>query len=208
MKIWMTILMCFAAAFSINCSPSANVNVNMSNANRSGSTIGNATNAVSNVGNTVANTVSNVAKSVTGSSDEDFMKNVAAAGTAEIELSKVAATKSTNSEIKKFAQMMITDHTKAGTELKALAVKKNVTLPTDMDSSHKSDLDDLKTETGADFDRDYVENMLGDHEKAVSDFQSKSKNATDPEVKAFVDKTLPTLQKHLDAIKAIQAKMK
>ena len=209
MMKWAITLMCLLAALFVGgCSPSANnANVN-SNANRSGSTMGNAANTLGNAANSVANTVSNAAKSVTGGTDEDFMKNTATAGTDEIEFSKLASTKSTNAEIKKFAQMMVTDHTKAGTELKALAAKKNITLPADMDSSHKSELDSLKGKTGADFDKAYVDGMVSDHEKAVSDFQSKANSATDPDVKAFAAKTLPTLQKHLDAIKAIQAKMK
>jgi putative membrane protein len=207
MERWTITITCLLAAFfASNCSPSANnTNVNM---NRVGNTMGNAVNTVGNAANTVANTISNAAKSVTGGTDEDFMKNTAMAGTTEIEFSKLASTKATNAEIKMFAQMMITDHTKAATELKALAAKKNITLPADMDSSHKSELDSLKGKTGADFDKAYVDDMVSDHEKAVSDFQSKANNASDPDIKAFAAKTLPTLQKHLDAIKAIQAKMK
>jgi putative membrane protein len=206
-KLTITLTCLMGAFFALNCGPSAN-NTNMNSNTNHSSTLGNAANSVGNAANSVANTISNTAKSVTGATDEDFMTNTAMAGTDEIEFSKLASTKSTNAEIKKFAQMMITDHTKAATELKALAAKKKVTLPTDMDSSHKSDFDSLKSQTGADFDKAYVDDMVSDHEKAVSDFESKAKNATDPEVKAFAEKTLPVLQKHLDAIKAIQAKMK
>ena len=86
--------------------------------------------------------------------------------------------------------------------------QKNVTLPAELDSSHKSTLENLRTKVGPDFDKAYVDDMVSDHEKAVSEFQSRAKNASDPDVKVFAEKTLPTLQKHLDAIKAIQAKMK
>ena len=103
---------------------------------------------------------------------------------------------------------MVTDHSKANDELKALAKKKNWTLPAEPDSSTKSTLDSLKSKTGADFDKEYVSEMVDDHEKDVKAFQDKAQNATDPDLKAFAAKTLPTLQKHLDAIKAIQAKMK
>ena len=174
MTKWAITLACLVGALTVgSCSPSANnANVNTSNTNRSGSTIGNASNSLGNVANSAANTISNAAKSVTGGTDEDFMKDTAMAGTAEVEFSKLAS-KSTNAEIKKFAQMMVADHTKAGTELKALASKKNVTLPADMDSSHKSELDSLKGKTGADFDKSYVNDMVSDHEKAVSDSRVK-----------------------------------
>ena len=103
--------------------------------------------------------------------------------------------------------MMVDDHSKANDELKALAAKKNVTLPANI-GSHKSTLDELTGLSGAEFDKEYVEEMVDDHETDVAAFQRQADNGTDPEVKAFAAKTLPVLKKHLDAIKAIQAKMK
>jgi putative membrane protein len=199
----MAALTCFAlscGSSSTNVNVTANTNTYHSNAN-SGSTLGNAANSVSN-------TMSNAASAVTGTSDTSFVNEAAIGGMAEVELGKLAASKSTNADVKKFGQMMVTDHTAANNELKALAAKKNWTLPTDIDSSHKSTMDDLKGRTGADFDKEYVEEMVDDHEKDVSAFEDKAKNATDPDLKAFAEKTLPVLRKHLDAIKAIQAKMK
>jgi putative membrane protein len=199
--------MAIVTGFALACGPS-NTNVNVTtntNANRynanSGSTLGNAANSVSN-------TVSNAASAVTGTSDSSFVNEAAIGGMSEVELGRLASTKGTNPEVKKFGQMMVTDHTAANNDLKALAAKKGWTLPTDVDSSHKSTMDDLKARSGADFDKEYVEEMVDDHEKDVKAFEDKANNATDPDLKAFAQKTLPTLRKHLDAINAIQAKMK
>jgi putative membrane protein len=126
----------------------------------------------------------------------------------EVELGKMASTKAASADVKNFGQMMVTDHSKANDELKALATKKGWKLPAEVDSSHKSTADDLRNRVGADFDKAYVEEMVDDHETDVKAFEDKAKNATDPDLKAFAEKTLPTLRKHLDAIKAIQAKMK
>ena len=183
------------------CSTSTNTNT-AANSNR---TIGS---TVANAANTVVNTVSNTVGSVTATSDPDFLKDAANGGMAEVELGKVASTKAANAEVKKFAQMMVADHSKANEELKALAAKKAIELPKEVDSSHKSTMDSLSRKTGADFDKAYVDDMVDDHEKDVSAFEDKAKNAKDADVKAFAEKTLPTLRKHLDAIKAIQAKMK
>jgi putative membrane protein len=136
------------------------------------------------------------------------MNDAALGGMTEVELGKLASTKATNPEVKKFGQMMVTDHSKANEELKALAAKKNFKLPTELDSSHKSMLDEMKGKSGGDFDEDYVEAMVDDHEDDVAAFEKQAQNSPDPDVKAFAAKTLPTLKKHLDAIKAIQSKMK
>ena len=199
--------MAVLTAFAVACgSTSTNVNVT-ANTNHSNSMLGNASNSMAGAANSVANTVSNAASSVTGGSDTDFVEDAAVGGMAEVELGKLASTKAANAEVKKFGQMMVTDHTAANNQLKELATKKGWKLPTDLDSSHKSLADDLRSRTGADFDSEYVEEMVDDHETDVKAFQDKANNATDPDLKAFAQKTLPVLQKHLEAIKAIQAKM-
>lgn len=191
---------------------STNVTVNSSNAaatgnaNHSTSAINSGTNTLANAANTIANTVSNAAAAVTTPSADSFMKEAAEGGMAEVELGKLASTKGMNAEVKSFGRMMITDHTKANTELKALAAKKNITLPADT-GSHASTIEKMKSASGADFDTAYVSEMVNDHEKDVKDFQTQADNATDPDVKAFAAKTLPTLKKHLEMIKSIQAKM-
>jgi putative membrane protein len=190
------------------CSTGTNTNTAYNSNRASGnSTLGNAANTVANSMSNAANTVSNAVSSATTTSDPDFVKEAAMGGMAEVELGKVASTKATNPEVKKFAQMMVTDHSKANEELKALATKKGIALPAELDSSHKSMLDDFKGKAAASFDKDYVDDMVDDHEKDVAAFENKAKNATDPDIKAFAEKTLPTLRKHLEAIKALHSKL-
>jgi len=103
---------------------------------------------------------------------------------------------------------MVTDHSKANDELKSLATKKNISLPTTLDPKHQSTVQRMQGLSGAEFDRAYVDDMVEDHEADVREFEKQSSDNPDPDVKAFAAKTLPTLRKHLDAIKAIQSKMK
>lgn len=154
-----------------------------------------------------SNTTSSLpANGNTASVQDNFWTKAAQGGMAEVELAKLALQKSTNADVKKFAQMMVTDHTKANDELKALATKKNVTLPTDI-GSHKTTLADLNGKTGAEFDKAYVEAMVDDHETDVDLFSDNTDNS-DADIKAFTTKTLPTLQSHLKMIKDIQTKVK
>ena len=153
-----------------------------------------------------SNSMSSTANGNTAVVQDNFWAKAAQGGMAEVELGKLALQKSTNADVKKFAQMMVTDHTKANDELKSLAAKKNVTLPTDL-GSHKSTLDDLNGKTGADFDKAYVEAMVDDHETDVALFEDNTDNS-DPDIKAFATKTLPTLKSHLETIKGIQSKVK
>jgi putative membrane protein len=174
-------------------------------ANTGRTTANTASNMMSSVGN-AANSVANAVSGATTSSPESFMKDACQGGMAEVEMGKLAEQKSKNPEIKKFGQMMVTDHTAAGNDLKALAAKKNITLPTDL-GSHKSTMDSLSKETDG-FDKAYVNEMVSDHEADLKEFQKQAQNSSDPDVKAFAAKVVPVIQKHLDAIKAIEAKMK
>jgi putative membrane protein len=200
-KIFLScVLFAFAAFIFAACADSNTTNRNNAPSNA------NSTVLASNNANNGANAANSMKTEKTG--DDSFLMKAAQGGMAEVELGKLAAEKSTNAEVKKFAQMMVEDHSNANTELKALATKKGVTLPTDVGSEHKATMEKLKALSGAEFDKAYVAAMVEDHKKDVAEFEKQSTGATDADVKAFATKTLPTLKKHLEMIQAIQGKMK
>lgn len=137
-----------------------------------------------------------------------FLVDAANGGMAEVQLSKIAVEKSTNAAIKDFANMMINDHTSANDQVMALAAKKSVTLPSDVSEENRKTADDLMKKTGKDFDKEYVDVMVKDHEKTVNLFEKASTNVNDAEVVAFVNNTLPKLKSHLESIKTIKKNLK
>jgi len=129
--------------------------------------------------------------------DQKFIHEAAVGGMAEVELGKLAQQNGSSAEVKSFGQRMVDDHSKANDELKTLAQSKNVTLPTELDAKHKALHDRLAKLQGAQFDRAYMQAMVQDHKKDVSEFRRESTSAKDPDVKSFASKTLPTLEEHL-----------
>ncbi len=73
-----------------------------------------------------------------------------------------------------------------------------------LDSEGRKTADKLADTAAGKFDRDYMKLMVSDHEKDVKEFEDASKNAEDPDVKAFAAKTLPTLQEHLSMARETQ----
>jgi putative membrane protein len=140
--------------------------------------------------------------------DAKFAVAAANGGMAEVELGQLAQQKAVNSKVKDFGAMMVTDHSKANDEMKALAQSKGITLPTAIDTEEQKVKDDLSAKTGADFDKAYVSNMIDDHKKDIKEFENASKNCKDADLKAFAVKTLPVLKMHLDAIQKIHDNMK
>ena len=168
-------------------------------------------NGVDANGNATVN--SNNAGATNAAAQNDALRNnfwttAAQGGIAEVELGKIAQTKAANAEVKNFAKMMVEEHTKANNELKSLAAKRSINLPATMNSGNQSTLTELQNLVGEEFDREYVAAMVDNHEADVQLFESQAADDSDPDAKAFAAKTLPTLKKHLDMIKAIQAKMR
>jgi putative membrane protein len=140
-------------------------------------------------------------------SDQTFVKEAAMGGMAEVDLGQLAASKASDADVKQFGQRMVDDHGKANDELKSWASSKSVMLPTELDSKHKADHARLEKLSGAAFDKAYMAAMVADHNEDVAAFQRAAKSAKDSELKAWVAKTLPTLQDHQKSAKEISGKV-
>jgi len=127
--------------------------------------------------------------------DQTFMTKAAGGGIYEVEVSKMAASKAKNADVKAYAEMLVKDHTAANDELKQLASSKGVTLPSDMPSDKKAKMDKLSK--SKDIDRDFIKQVgLDDHKADIALFDKASKDAKDADVKTFFGKTLPKLKDH------------
>lgn len=139
--------------------------------------------------------------------DSKFMMMLATGGMNEIGLSQTALSKSTNDDVKQFAQKMVDDHTAAGDELKSLAMSKSVTLPMEMDAKHKAMNSKLMGMSGSAFDAAYIKGLVSDHEKTVAMLQKEASSGKDADAKALAAKLLPTVQGHLDMARNLMSKM-
>lgn len=115
---------------------------------------------------------------------------------AEVGLGRLGVERAESPDVKQFAQRMVDDHSKVNDELKPIASKEGVTIPKGLDPKHKATKDRLAKLSGRDFDRAYMREMTSDHNHDVSAFQKQSAKARDPKLKAWIDKTLPTLKEH------------
>ncbi|CAI8795619.1 putative membrane protein [Pseudomonas sp. IT-P100] len=140
----------------------------------------------------------------------DFVDKAAAGGIAEIETSRLALEKSASADVKEFANMMITDHSKANDELATIAKKHDIEVPdtTTLVKQAKEKILDMRDES---FDAAYANNQVKAHEDTIELFKKEANTVTDDkvkgatELKAFAQKMLPGLEKHLDGAKKLQA---
>ena len=180
--------------------------------------------------------------------DREFIQKAAEAGKKEIETAQLASSRSSNHDIRDFADFVAMDLTKANGELTTMANRKGVQLPETpepavadatatasaptsqppMDSaaaepssasSHAAQgrsstaatpgardqkLEDLRSKSGEDFDREYLNQVIANHEKSVAIYEFAARESEDPEVRVFAGKTLPRVQAHLRIAREMQ----
>jgi putative membrane protein len=133
---------------------------------------------------------------LTSIDDRKFIEEAASGGMAEIKLGKLAIDRAQSPEVKEFARRMVDDHARVGNELKSLAMRKNMTLPSAIDTKHMADYQKLASLSPADFDRAYMDMMVRDHDADVNAFRKIADQGGDPDLKSWAMKTLPTLEEH------------
>jgi putative membrane protein len=97
----------------------------------------------------------------------------------EIALSKLAEQKTTNPDVKAFAEKMMAEHTQMTASMKPFVDAWGLTPPTGPDADHQKELDKLNGLSGNDFDKAYMKDMVSDHTKALSAFTKEAKDTKD-----------------------------
>jgi len=127
-----------------------------------------------------------------------FLRHAAEGGNAELEASKLVATKTADPAVKKFAQAVAADQQSIVAELRQLALAKDVKLPDEPSKMQQASIAKLAKLDGARFDKEYSREIgVLAHKDSVALFQQAQKKAKDADVKAFASKTLPLLEQEL-----------
>jgi putative membrane protein len=165
------------------------------------------TGAASGASDTTGSSASGAAASGSVSkSDQKMMSDLAQANMAEVEAAKLAQQKSSNEDVKSFAQKMIDDHTKAGEQLQQLAQSKNVTLPTELDSKHQAEVKKLGALSGDKFDKQYMaQGGVSDHRKTHALLNHIEKSAKDSDLKTLASNLAPTVNEHWQMAKSLKS---
>jgi len=122
-------------------------------------------------------------------------------------LGQLAVEKSSNEDVKRFAQRMVEDHGKANEDLKQLAAQKGVSLPSEPSAKQKAKKERLSKLSGDEFDRAYMSDILKDHRTGIAAFEQESDSGTDSDIKKFASQALPTLREHLKQAESVTGKI-
>ena len=138
-----------------------------------------------------------VAATAVAASPADFVDEAHAAGIAEIETSRMAISKTSSTDIESYAVEAIKDHTNANRDLKDLASRLGLQVSSDEQLLDKAKKLMLQVQEGDSFDAAYAANQVKAHEQAIELYKEQAQNPESPELQAFAEKYLPTLEMHL-----------
>lgn len=129
--------------------------------------------------------------------DREFIRAAAEGGLYEVKVAELAVNKASDPAVKSFATMLATQHAAANTELAALAMAKGLTLPSEVTGPKQRVIAQMATLSGKEFDRRFMETVgIDDHKKDIERFEAARQTVGDPQLKAWIDRTLPALREH------------
>ena len=138
--------------------------------------------------------------------DRAFVRKALEGGMAEVQLGQLALEKTSNADVKEFAQKMVDDHTKLGDQMKPVAEQMKVKEPTALSGKDKATLAKLKALNGDAFDKAYIKNMVKDHQQDEKEFKREAENASDPALKDVAAQGEQMISEHLQMIEQIAQK--
>jgi putative membrane protein len=136
---------------------------------------------------------------------EEFANAAASSDAYEVAAGNLAKDRATSQALKDFGAMMVSAHTDSTAKLKAAAAKATPAVTPDptLTAEQQTNLDTLKSLTGAAFDSAYKSQQVDAHQKALMAIQSYAAGGDVAELRDWASATAPVVQTHLDKINAL-----
>jgi len=148
-----------------------------------------------------------------GVTDPQIAAIVVTANQVDIDAGKVAETRATNADVKQFGQMMVTSHAGVNQQATELVTRLKVTPennPTSqsLKSGGEMNVAHLKTLSGAEFDKAYVDHEVAYHQQVLDAIdKTLIPGAANSELKALLVKVRPAIAAHLQHAKVLQTSL-
>jgi putative membrane protein len=129
--------------------------------------------------------------------DRMFVSKAMQGGLAEVQLGQLTLQKSSNPQVKEFAQRMIDDHTKLNDQMKPVAQQVGVTVPDQISKNDRKTIAKLQALSGSAYDQAYIKDMVKDHKQDLNEFQMEASSGQDQTVKDAANQGSKVIAQHL-----------
>jgi len=132
---------------------------------------------------------------------QTFLKEAIEGNLAEVQMGQLAQKNGMSRAVKDFGQMLVKDHSDANSKATSAANALKVTPPTAPNSKQKADYDKMSKMTGAQFDKEFAQHMVKDHQDDIKAYEKEASKNDD--AGKYAKDALPTLRKHLQAAQSL-----
>jgi putative membrane protein len=139
-----------------------------------------------------------------GEQDQEFLEKAAKGNLLEIQLGELAIKRAGADEVVLFGNRMVRDHSDSLAELEKIAQQKGVTLPTELDEEQKGMVERFSQLSGEDFDREYMQEMVKEHEEDIELYKTQAAEGQDPELREYAARAVQILITHREIAQGIQ----
>ena len=131
--------------------------------------------------------------------DLAFVKQATESGRKEINSARDALPQLKEPELKRIAEMLLTDHTGANVRLSKIAEAKGWPMPAPQASASPP-----SGTASSDFDAGWTAEMIAGHERSAALYRAQAQNGEDKDLRNYARETLPTIERHLAELRRLQ----
>ncbi len=135
--------------------------------------------------------------------DREFVAEAAENAIAAIQLGQMVVQQGSNEDVKSYAQQMVQSNTKIYNQIKQLAARKGITIPSEIGTTNRLEIENLSRFSGTEFDRAYMRQMLEDRTRDESLYGRVAIQGDDPDLKAWAKKNYPAIKQQFRSARSI-----
>lgn len=143
-----------------------------------------------------------------GEKDAQFVVDMVSGTYYEIRLASFGEQKSATAEVRSMANKMVNDHTTMLNNLKSIATAKSISVPAEDSVEVAKAIKDLNDGKMENFDKEWTNKMVDKHKASISKLEGGLNDVTDPEIKSWIETSLPTVRSHFDMLNKLHDAMK
>jgi putative membrane protein len=138
---------------------------------------------------------------------EFYLKEAYIAGLFEIKASELAINKSTNTEVKEYAEVLAGINQRITNDISQMAFSRQIKLPLELSNFQQGKLQNLLNKESKDFDNEYILQLVNNQRWTADFYEKVSKESEDNEISTWAIHSLPTIKDNLEKSRVIQKKL-
>ncbi|WP_214411773.1 DUF4142 domain-containing protein [Sphaerisporangium fuscum] len=137
-----------------------------------------------------------------GPADRDFLIKVRQAGLWEIPTGQQAQERAGSQRVKEVGLQLVADHTKLDEQVRAIAAKLGVVLPSTPNADQQGWMAELSTKTGADYDATFANRLRFAHGKVFAVVSAVRAGTRNSDIRAFASAAVDVVMKHMTLLES------